>query len=110
MDTEETLVKQPNEDNQTSSKHIPKPRKTKRDEKTRNKNADETKTKLSELRTRETKLRKQEEQMKMKEKFLNELDSNRILLESRCQQLEARNFELEQTVKLLKRRIHANDD
>ena len=46
----------------------------------------------------------------MKEKSLFELDNNRILLESRCQQLEARNFELEQTVKLLKRRIQANDD
>jgi len=46
----------------------------------------------------------------MKEKSLNELDSNRILLESRCQQLETRNFELEQTVKLLKRRIQANND
>jgi len=110
MNTEETLVKQPNEDIQTISKPIPKPRKTKRNETTINKNADETKTKLSELRTRETKLRKQDEQMKMKEKSLNGLDSNRILLESRCQQLEARNFELEQTVKLLKRRIQANDD
>ena len=46
----------------------------------------------------------------MKEKSLFELDNNRILLESRCQQLETRNFELEQTVKLLKRRIQANDD
>lgn len=46
----------------------------------------------------------------MKEKSLIVLDSNRILVESRCQQLEARIFELEQTVKLLKRRIQANDD
>jgi hypothetical protein len=57
-DTEETLVKQPSEDIQTSSKPIPKPRKTKRDEITRNKTADEPKTKLNEIRTRETKLRK----------------------------------------------------
>jgi hypothetical protein len=47
--------------------------------------------------------------MKMKEKSLYELNNNIILLESRCQQLEARNFELEQTVKLLKRQIQAND-
>jgi len=107
MDTEETLVKQPSEDIQTISKPIPKPRKIKRDE---TKMQTKQKTKLSELRTKETKLRKQEEQMKMKEKSLNELDSNRILLESRCQQLETRNFELEQTVKLLKRRIQANND
>ncbi|VDI32923.1 Hypothetical predicted protein [Mytilus galloprovincialis] len=33
-----------------------------------------------------------------------------VLLESRCQQLEARNFELEQTVKLLKRRIESNSN
>ena len=109
-DTEETLVKQPSEDIQTSSKPIPKPRKTKRDETSRNKTADEPKTKLNEIRTRETKLRKQEEQMTMKEKSLFELDNNRILLESRCQQLEARNFELEQTVKLFKSLIQANDD
>jgi hypothetical protein len=44
--TEEILVKQPSEDIQTSSKPIPKPRKTKRDETTRNKTADESKTKL----------------------------------------------------------------
>lgn len=99
MNVEETLVKQPNEDNQT----IPKPRKIKRDETIRNKNAEETKTKLSELRTRETKLRKEEEQLKMREKSIMGHDSNRTLLESRCQQLEARHFELEQTVKLLKR-------
>ena len=46
----------------------------------------------------------------MKEKSLYELNNNRILLESRCPQREARNFELEQTVKLLKRRIQAIDD
>ena len=57
-DTEETLVKQPSDDIQTSSKPIPKPRKAKRGETTRNKTADEPKTKLSEIRTREIKLRK----------------------------------------------------
>jgi hypothetical protein len=66
-DTEETLVKQPSDDIQTSSKPIPKPRKAKRGETTRNKTADEPKTKLCEIRTREIKFRKQEEQMKMKE-------------------------------------------
>jgi hypothetical protein len=49
--TEETLVKHPSEDIQTSNKPIPKPRKAKRDETTRNKTVDEPKTKLSEIRT-----------------------------------------------------------
>jgi hypothetical protein len=52
-DTEETLVKQPSDDIQTSSKPISKPRKAKRGETTRNKTADEPKTKLCEIRTRE---------------------------------------------------------
>lgn len=59
MNTEGILVKQTNEDIQTISIPISKPRKTKRDEKTRSKNTDETKTKLSEHITRENKLRKQ---------------------------------------------------
>jgi hypothetical protein len=51
-DTEETLVKQPSDDIQTSSKPIPKPRKSKRGETTRNKTADEPKTKLCDLSIR----------------------------------------------------------
>ncbi|CAG2197359.1 unnamed protein product [Mytilus edulis] len=66
--------------------------------------------KLSELRARELKVRKAEEQLKIKEKSLKEVQNDRLLLESRCQQLEARNFELEQTVKLLKRRIESNSN
>jgi hypothetical protein len=58
------------------------------------------KTKTSELRARELKLRKSEEQLKLKEKSMQEYRNEKIMLETRCQQLEARNFELEQTVKL----------
>lgn len=70
---------------------------------------DTTRTKLSELRTREAKTKKGEEQLKLKSKSLQELANEKILLETKCQQLEARNFELEQTVKLLKRRIESNE-
>ncbi|CAC5402684.1 unnamed protein product [Mytilus coruscus] len=69
---------------------------------------DPTLPKLSELRARKIKVKKVEEQLKIKEKSLNEIRNEKILLESRCQQLEARNFKLEQTVKLLKRRIESD--
>lgn len=59
--------------------------------------------KLSELRAREAKLRKAEEQLKIKEKSIDELKNEKIMIETRCQHLEARNVELEQTLKLLKR-------
>ena len=61
--------------------------------------------KLSELRAREAKLRKAEEQLKIKEKSIDELKNEKITIVTRCQHLEARHFELEQTLKLLKRRI-----
>ena len=61
--------------------------------------------KLSELRAREAKLRKAEEQLKIKEKSIDELKNEKIMIETRCQHLEAIHFELEQTLKLLKRRI-----
>jgi hypothetical protein len=64
--------------------------------------------KLSELRAREAKLRKAEERFKIKEKSIDELKNEKIMLETRCQHLEARHFELEQTLKLLKRRIDSN--
>jgi hypothetical protein len=60
------------------------------------------------LRAREAKLRKAEERLKIKEKSIDELKNVKIMLETRCQHLEARNFELEQTLKLLKRRIDSN--
>ena len=90
----------------TNPKPIPKPRTLK----TKQQNLDDpTKPKLSELRTREIKVKKVEEQLKVKEKSLLEIRNEKILLETRCQQLEARNFELEQTVKLLKRRLESDN-
>ncbi|CAC5425294.1 MLL4 [Mytilus coruscus] len=83
-------------------KPIPKPRKPQMKQQNLD---DPTLPKLSELRAREFKVKKVEEQLKIKETSLNEIRNEKILLESRCQQLEARNFELEQTDKLLKRRI-----
>ncbi|CAC5412371.1 unnamed protein product [Mytilus coruscus] len=54
---------------------------------------DPTLPKLSELRARKIKIKKVEEQLKIKEKSINEIRNEKLLLESRCQQLEARNFE-----------------
>jgi hypothetical protein len=55
-----------------------------------------------------SKLRKAEEQLRIKEKSIQELNNEKILIGTRCQQLEARNYELEQNVKLLKRKIDSN--
>lgn len=46
-----------------------------------------------------------EEQIKQREKSAQETNNNRTKLESRCQELEATNYELVQTVKTLIRRI-----
>ena len=90
----------------TNTKPIPKPRTLK----TKQQSLDDSmKPKLSELRAREIKVNKVEEQLKVKEKSLLEIRNEKILLETRCQQLEARNFELEQTVKLLKRRMESDN-
>ena len=40
---------------------------------------------------------------------MQEYRNEKIMLETRCQQLEARNFELEQTVKILKRRLESDE-
>ena len=61
--------------------------------------------KLSELPTKELKLKKMEEKIKQREKSAQEANNNRTKLESRCQELEATNYELEQTVKTIIRRI-----
>jgi hypothetical protein len=78
----------------TNTKPIPKHRTLK----TKQQSLDDSmKPKLSELRAREIKVKKVEEQLKVKEKSLLEIRNEKILLETRCQQLEARTFELEQT-------------
>jgi predicted nuclease with TOPRIM domain len=48
-----------------------------------------------------------EELIKQKEKAAQEVNNNRTKLESRCQELESRNYELEQTVKTLMKRIES---
>jgi uncharacterized protein YlxW (UPF0749 family) len=47
------------------------------------------------------------ELIKQKEKAAQEVNNNRTKLESRCQELESRNYELEQTVKTLMKRIES---
>jgi hypothetical protein len=90
----------------TNPKPTPKPRTPK----TKQHNLDDPrKLNLSELRTREIKVKKVEEQLKVKDKSLLEIRNEKIVLETRCQQLESRNFELEQTVKLLKRRLESDN-
>jgi hypothetical protein len=67
--------------------------------------ANHREVKYKELRAKETKLKKMVELIKQKEKAAQEVNNNRTKLESRCQELESRNYELEQTVKktLMKR-------
>ncbi|CAC5397395.1 unnamed protein product [Mytilus coruscus] len=95
----------PNEEStpQATTKPIPKPRKSKMKQQNLE---DPTLPKLSELRAREINVKKVEEQLKIKKISLNEIRNEKLLLESRCQQLEARNFELEQTVKLLNKGLN----
>jgi hypothetical protein len=81
------------------NKPVPRPRKSANKEQNQLDNLKEVK--LSELRAREAKLRKAEERLKIKEKSIDELKNAKIMLETRCQHLEARYFELEQTLKLL---------
>jgi predicted nuclease with TOPRIM domain len=45
--------------------------------------------------------------VKQKEKAAQEVNNNKTKLESRCQELESRNYELEQTVKTLMKRIES---
>jgi uncharacterized protein (DUF3084 family) len=61
--------------------------------------------KLCELRAKEMTLKKMEEQIKQREKSAQATNNNRTKLEYICQELEATNNELEQTVKTLIRRI-----
>ena len=76
-------------------KPVPRPRKSANKEQSQPDNLKEVK--LSELRAREAKLRKAEERLQIKEKSIDELKNEKIMIETRCQHLEARNFELEQT-------------
>ena len=92
--------------NNLDNKPVPKPRKSSHKEQNQPDGLKEVK--LCELRAREAKFRKAEEQLRIKEKSIHELNNEKILLGTRCQQLEARNFELEQNVKLLKRKIDSN--
>ena len=59
--------------------------------------------KLSELREKEIKLKKTEDQLKVREKVINDEKQKRIQLETRCQNLEARNYELEALVRTMKK-------
>jgi hypothetical protein len=77
------------------NKPVPRPRKSANEEQNQPDNLKEVK--LSELRAREAKLRKAEDRLKIKEKSIDELKNEKIMIETRCQHLEARNFELEQT-------------
>ena len=78
--------------NNLDNKPVPKPRKSSHKERNRPDSLKEVK--LCELRTGQAKLRKAKEQRRIKEKSIQELNNEKILLGTRCLQLEARNFEL----------------
>ena len=69
--------------------------------------ANHREVKYNELRAKGTKFKKMEELIKQKEKAAQEVYNNRTKLESRCRELESRNYELEQTVKTLMKRIES---
>ena len=78
--------------NNLDNKPVPKPRKSSHKEQNQPDSLKEVK--LCELRARQAKLRKAKEQLRIKEKSMQELNNEKILLGTRCLQLEARNFEL----------------
>ena len=68
---------------------------------------DERDCKLSDLRARETKMKKMEEEQKLKEKNLENTAKDRQKVDNYVKTIEARNNELELTVKTLQRRIES---
>jgi hypothetical protein len=92
--------------NNLDNKPVPKPRKSSHKELNQPDSLKEVK--LCELRTGQAKLIKAKEQRRIKEKSIQELNNEKMMRGTRCQQLEARNFELEQNVKLLKIKIDSN--
>ena len=68
-------------------------------------NKEEVTVKMKDIRAKETKLRKWEEDLKVKEKALQEKGKSQTYTDTYIATLEARNKELEQTVRILKRRI-----
>ena len=67
--------------------------------------SDTTGTKLKDLRQKEAKLRKWEEELKLKETQLKATEADRTRRETYISQIESRNLELEQTIRILKRRV-----
>ena len=68
---------------------------------------DERDCKLSDLRARETKMKKMEEEQKIKEKNFENIAKDRQNIDNYVKTIEARNNELELTVKTLQRRIES---
>ncbi|KAK3098005.1 hypothetical protein FSP39_015236 [Pinctada imbricata] len=70
----------------------------------------ENNTKMKDLRTKEEKLRKWEEQLKLRETQLRSHEEDEERRKAYIAQIEARNAELQQTVRILKRRIVMLED
>jgi hypothetical protein len=68
-----------------------------------------SKVKSSDVRAREDKLRKKEDELAIREAALREKELRHIHLETYIEKLEARNTELDKSLRLLKRRLAAHE-
>ena len=70
----------------------------------------QTSVKAQDLRCREEKVRKKEEELKQKQYIIDNAEKKRKDLETYVEKTEARNLELEQTVRILRRRLVAYEE
>ena len=68
-------------------------------------NSEEASVKMKDVRTKEQRLRKWEEELKLRETQLKQQDERAHKKDTYIAQLEAKNIELEQTVRILRRRV-----
>ena len=65
----------------------------------------QTNIKMQDVRTREEKLRKREEELKQREAAIRETENRQKHLETYIERVEARNQELEKTIRILRHRL-----
>ena len=70
----------------------------------------QTSVKAQDLRSREEKVRKKEDELKQKQYIIDNTEKKRKDLETYVEKTEARNLELEQTVRILRRRLAAYEE
>ena len=89
--------KRVNNTNQTAKKGA--------EQKDKDDNSEKVNIKMKDLRQKETKLRKWEEELKLKDSQIKAAELDRTRREAYISQVEARNNELENTIRILRRRL-----